>query len=258
MNDLSREFLRTDFGHEVYDSWYLEHARHNFEAREFIEKHFSFYEKALQLSKSDIILDAGCGIGSYSRAFTRHGYHVVGMDLSPNFLSEAKKITQRENLEIEFILGDYNEMNFEERFSIIFFEGSFFYKSKEGLVSLLKRIHKALTPNGRLYFVHSNPSMRKKQFPVDNLSEIKKNVFVLQRGEYDESNDVERCAWLKIDVETHKHYKCDFFVMHLPPNEVKNCLIKAGFEDFHFYKKRRLEDFDPENNNGFSVVAKKG
>ena len=126
MDDLPREFLRTNFGHEVYDSWYLEHARHNFEARKFIEKHFSFYEKALQLSESDIILDTGCGIGSYSRAFARYGYHVVGMDLSPNFLSEAQKITQRENLEIEFIFGDYNEMNFEEKFTVIFFEGSFF------------------------------------------------------------------------------------------------------------------------------------
>ena len=109
---------------------YLEHANYNFEARKFIEKHFPFYEKALLLSKDDKILEAGCGIGSYSREFARRGYHVIGMDLSPNFLSEAKKITQRENLEIEFILGDYNEMRFEERFSVIFFEGSFFYKSK--------------------------------------------------------------------------------------------------------------------------------
>ena len=257
MNTLPNEFLRTDFGHEVYDKWYLEQGSYNFEAPEFVERHFPFYEKALQLSKSDNILEAGCGTGSYSREFARRGYHVVGMDLSPNFLSEAQKIMQRENLEIEFILGDYNEMNFEERFNVIFFEGSFFYQSKEGLISLLKRIHKALTPNGRFYFVHSNPSMRKKQFPVDNLSKIKKNVFVLQRGEYDENNDVERCAWLQIDLETHKHYKCDFSVMHLPADELKNCLMKAGFKDSHFYKKRKLEDFDPENDNGFSVVARK-
>ena len=43
-------------------------------------------------------------------------------------------LMQRENLEIEFILGDYNEMSFEENFTVIFFEGSFFYQSKEGLI----------------------------------------------------------------------------------------------------------------------------
>ena len=257
MNTVSNKFLRTDFGHEVYDEWYLGPASYNFDPPEFVRRHFPFYEKALLLSKDDEILEAGCGTGSYSREFARRGYHIVGMDLSPNFLSEAKKITERENMEIEFILGDYNEMSFEEKFSVIFFEGSFFYQSKEGLVSLLKRIHKALRPNGRVYFVHSNHTTRKQQFPMANWNEIKKNVFVLESGEYDESENVERCTWLRIDLETQKHYRCDFSVMHLPPDELKNCLAEAGFTDFHFYKKRRLEDFNPENDNGFSVVGKK-
>lgn len=257
MNSLSNEFLRTDFGHEVYDVWYLEHANHNFESREFVEEIFSFYEKVLQLSKSDNILEAGCGIGSYSREFARHGYHVVGMDLSPNFLLEAQKITRRENLEIEFILGDYNEMSFEERFSVIFFEGSFFYQSKEGLMSLLNRIHKALMPNGRFYFVHANQSIRKKQFPIVNWSEITENVFVLERAEYDESESGARCTWLKIDLKTQKNYRCDYFNKCLSPDELKNCLVEAGFMDFYLYKKRRLGEFHAGNDDGFSVVARK-
>lgn len=67
MNNSSGEFLRTDFGHEVYDSWYLEHARHNFEARDFVEKHIPFYEKALQLSKNDTILEAGLDCHFYKK-----------------------------------------------------------------------------------------------------------------------------------------------------------------------------------------------
>ena len=257
MNIFSNEFLRTDFGHEVYDKWYLGPGNYNFEAPEFVRRHFSFYEKALLLCKDDKILEAGCGIGSYSREFARRGYDVVGMDLSPNFLLEAKKITERENLEIEFILGDYNEMRFEEKFSVIFFEGSFFYQSKEGLMSVLNRIHKALTPKGRVCFGHPNPSITNKQFPMSNWSEIERNVFVLEKGEYDAGDDIERYTWLKIDLETQKHYRCDYSTKHLPPDELKNCLVEAGFMDFHFYKKRRLEDFHPENDNGFSVVAKK-
>ena len=224
MNDLPSEVMRTDFGHEVYDGWYLEHAGHNFESPEFIEKHIPFYEKVLQLTKNDKILEAGCGIGSYSREFARRGYPVVGMDMSPNFLAEAERITQRENLEIEYVLGDYNEMCLEEAFSVIFFEGSFFYTSKKGLASLLKRIHKALTPKGRLYFVHSNPLMRKKQSPMADWNEIKENVFVLQKVEWDEGDQGERCTWLKIDLETHLHYRCDFFNQHLRPDEIQNCL----------------------------------
>lgn len=257
MNYLSGEFMRTDFGHEVYDEWYLKEGSYNFESREFVEQHFPFYEKALQLTKNDIILESGCGIGSYARAFARHGYQVVGMDLSSAFLSEAQKITHRENLEIEFVLGDYNKMSFEEKFSVIFFEGAFFYQSKDGLMSLLNRIHKALTPNGRVYFVHPNLSIWRMQFPLTDWSEIKENVFVLERTEYDENDNVERSTWLKIDLKTQKHYRCDYFLKHLPPDEIKDCLVEAGFMDFHFYKKRRLEDFRPESDNGFSLVARK-
>jgi hypothetical protein len=32
--------------------------------------------------------------------------------------------------------------------------------------------------------------------------------------------------------------------------------VEAGFMDFHFYKKRKIGDFHPEDD-GFSVVAKK-
>ena len=257
MNDSPGVFLRTDFGHEVYDGWYLGPGSYNFETPEFVKKHFPFYEKALLLSKNDKILEAGCGIGSYAREFAQRGYHVVGIDMSSNFLSEARRITQRENLEIEFILRNYNEMSFEEMFSVIFFEGSFFYQSKKGLMSLLNRIYKALVPDGKLYFVHPNQLITNKQFPMFNWSEIERNVFVLEKGEYDEGNDVERYTWLKIDLETQKHYRCDYSTKHLPPDELKNCLVAAGFTDFHFYKKRSLEDFYPENDDGFSVVAKK-
>ncbi len=256
MNSLPSQILRTDFGHEVYDRWYLEHARHNFEAPDFVQKHFPFYEEVLQLTKNDRILDAGCGIGSYTREFARRGYHVVGMDKSPNFLSEAQKITQREGLEIEYVLGEYNEMAFEQPFSVIFFEGSFFYESRGGSYILLKQSHINLTPDGRLYFVHSNPHIRKQQFPMVNLSEIQKNVYVLEMAEYDEKGG-ERCVWVRIDLETQIHYKCDYFNMHLPPHELKDSIVTAGFTDFDFYKKREMGKFDPANDSGFSVVCRK-
>ncbi len=257
MNFTNCQLLRTDFGHEVYDRWYLEHARHNFEAPDFVRKHFPFFEKVLQLTKNDRILDVGCGIGSYTREFARRGYHVVGMDKSPHFLSEAQKITQKEGLAIEYVLGDYNEMAFEQPFSVIFFEGSFFYESKGGSFILLNQIHNNLTPDGRLYFVHSNPHIRKQQFPMVNLSEIQKNVYVLEMAEYDEKGGGERCVWVKTDLETQIHYKCEYFNMHLPLRELKDSIVTAGFKDFDCYKKREIREFDPANDNGFSVVCRK-
>ena len=91
MNDPSREFLRADFGHEVYDKWYLEQGSYNFEAPEFVERHFPFYEKALQLSKSDNILEAGCGIGSYSRALPGAAIILLVWIYHPTFCLRLKR-----------------------------------------------------------------------------------------------------------------------------------------------------------------------
>ena len=77
-------------------------------------------------------------------------------------------------------------------------------------------------------------------------------------AEYDENNGGERCVWVKIDLETQIHYKCDYFNMHLTPDELKDCLVTAGFTDFEFYKKREIREFDPLNDSGFSVVCRKG
>ena len=88
-------------------------------------------------------------------------------------------------------------------------------------------------------------------------SEIEKNVFVLQKAEWDEDSQGERCTWLKIDLETQKHYRCDYFVKHLSPDALKKCLVEAGFTEVHFYKKRTMQDFHPETDDGFSVIAEK-
>lgn len=257
IENLPKEYIRTDFGHEVYDDWYLQHGNYNFEDPEFVRQHIPFYEQVLRLSNKDYILDAGCGIGSYTREFARNGYNISGMDLSENFLSEARDITKSEELDIEYILGDYNEMSFEEEFSVIFFEGSFFYKSREGLVSLLSRIYRALKPNSRLYFVHPNQEIVKKKYPWTKQTEIEKNVYIHQNAEYDEENDGELHTWLKLNYNTNEHFKCDFFVKFLSPKQVETCLIEAGFGIIHFYKKRRLENFQVDIDNGFSLVAYK-
>lgn len=255
--NLQKKYINTDFGDKIYDEWYLTHGRSNFESSDFVSKHFPFYESVLSLSKYDIILDAGCGIGSYTREFNRKGYNITGMDLSENFLSEAREITKSEELDIEYILGDYNEMSFEEKFSVIFFEGSFFYKSKEGLVSLLSRIYNALKPNGRLYFVHPNQAIIKKKYPWTKQTEIEKKVLIYQNAEYDEENEGERHTWLKLNYNTNEHFICEFFVKFLNPKHVVDCLIETGFGNIHFYKKRRLEDFQINIDNGFSLVAYK-
>lgn len=68
------------------------------------------------------LLDLGCGTGWTSLYFAQAGYQVVGLDISPDMINEAnkKKFTnQLDNL--EFLIGDYELINYHQVFDIVVF-----------------------------------------------------------------------------------------------------------------------------------------
>ena len=56
-------------------------------------------------------LDVGCGNGYFTRAFCRAGYSVKGMDISPEALSAASLISEKEGVRTEFLLGDITKLH---------------------------------------------------------------------------------------------------------------------------------------------------
>lgn len=55
-------------------------------------------------------LDIGCGNGYFTRALTRAGYRVKGIDISPEMLDTATKIAIKEGVRAEFLLGDITKL----------------------------------------------------------------------------------------------------------------------------------------------------
>ncbi|MFE6234664.1 SAM-dependent methyltransferase [Cellulosimicrobium sp. NPDC057862] len=63
----------------------------------------------LGLAPGVSLLDVGCGLGGPARlAASRHGCHVTGVDLSPDFVDAARELTARAGLAglVTFALGD--------------------------------------------------------------------------------------------------------------------------------------------------------
>ncbi|WP_292459837.1 class I SAM-dependent methyltransferase [Methanothermococcus sp.] len=59
------------------------------------------------------ILDVGCGTGFLSLILAELGHEVVGIDLSEGMLSKAKKKADDLGLDIEFMIGDAENLPFE-------------------------------------------------------------------------------------------------------------------------------------------------
>lgn len=75
-------------------------------------------------------LDVGCGTGIYSVTLAKAGAkQVIGVDSAPQMIVLSEKSAAEENLtdQCQFILGYFMELNFEEKFDLVFAMGVFDY-----------------------------------------------------------------------------------------------------------------------------------
>jgi len=68
----------------------------------------------LPLAKEVKILDAGCGIGVFTRYYARKGYNVTAVDISENSLALAAKSLEHYNLRANFCHGSVENLPFAD------------------------------------------------------------------------------------------------------------------------------------------------
>jgi SAM-dependent methyltransferase len=67
------------------------------------------------------LLDLGCGAGHHSKDLSLRGFEVTGVDISLNGLKHATKLSQATNQEIDFIVGDIENLPFDDNsFDVVF------------------------------------------------------------------------------------------------------------------------------------------
>jgi 2-polyprenyl-3-methyl-5-hydroxy-6-metoxy-1,4-benzoquinol methylase len=127
-----------------------------------IEKTVDFLDKKI-LRRNSSILDLGCGPGLYAEKLCRKGHKITGIDFSENTICYAKKIAEREKLNIDYKCEDFFDLNYSEEYDdVIQIYGELDTFSDEERDRLLMLIYRALKPNGRFIFDVSTPVLRKK------------------------------------------------------------------------------------------------
>ncbi len=109
-------------------------------------------EKYLKLPAGSTILDLCCGQGRHALLLAQHGYRVTGQDLSASLLNHARAQAERQNLAINWLHEDMRHIPFENEFdAVINLFNSFGYlEERDDDIQVLRQIHKALKPGGRL------------------------------------------------------------------------------------------------------------
>lgn len=122
-------------------------------------------------------VDAGCGNGYFSRALERAGYLVTGVDISPEMLSEAVRLSRAEGGKTQYILGDITKLalNFKPDFMVAVNDCVNYIPQKK-LAAAFKRIYSLLKKGGAFIFDISSENKLKNV--------IGNNLFSEDRGDY--------------------------------------------------------------------------
>jgi 2-polyprenyl-3-methyl-5-hydroxy-6-metoxy-1,4-benzoquinol methylase len=103
------------------------------------------FNETLENSKNPsikTILDVGCGSGVYDVEFLKQGKTVVGLDMAEGMLEIAKKRTApyANSGKISFVLADYMEHQFSEKYDAAVLMGVFDYvKDSVGMLKKLQQ-----------------------------------------------------------------------------------------------------------------------
>ena len=106
-----------------------------------------FLERQLKLQPGACLLDVACGSGRHATELAARGHRVTGLDLSEEFLAEARGNPG----DVRWVLGDMRELGFTAEFDAAWCLGnSFGYLDGHEGLAVLAGIAKALRPGGRL------------------------------------------------------------------------------------------------------------
>lgn len=136
--------------------WYVEVAQHlgerylGYEFAQGAEQEVEFLYSTLAMKPGDRVLDVGCGPGRHSVELARCGVSVVGIDLSPAFISLARERASNAGVNVSFFEMDALELPFEDEFdaAISICEGAFGLGLDD--LAILRSVARALKPGGHL------------------------------------------------------------------------------------------------------------
>ncbi len=163
-------------------------------------------------------LDYGCGTGFSSNILAQAGFQVVGADINPNMLREAKK----QHPHIEFIELRTEILPFKENeFDLIL--GAFVFlemDSKAAMVKVLGNLRKIIKNNGQLVILTTS-----EHFP--------KNNWLTAQNDTERNKNIKCGENYQVKDTSNNMVFSDFFYSD---QTYRNALREAGFNVSELYQ----------------------
>lgn len=224
----------------------------------FLKKTFDMYSKKPVMN----VLNLGCGTGMHEIELVKHGYHVHGLDLSPEMVA----IAQSRNIpNTSFEVGDMSHFKVPKQFDActVMFAAFGYLTKNQQIESSLKTIHDHLNPEGLAIIEVWNgpgvltikPSSRIKEFTRDGIDVHRQSFPTLHA--FDQNVEILFKVRLSQNGAVLDQYEELHTMRFFFPQEMIYYFNKAGFDVLEICKTFELGTTVDENEWNMVVIAKK-
>jgi len=143
---------------DVKEMSWVEHTR----------EEVDFVVQALGLRGRERILDLACGFGRHSLELARRGFPVVGVDVTPEYVADARASARAEGLEVEFREADARDLEYRGEFDAVLSlaDGAIgYFETEEENLRLFDVIAAALRPGGKHVLAVCSADHARAHFP---------------------------------------------------------------------------------------------
>ena len=210
--------------------------------------------------KEGILLDLACGTGTMSLKMAERGYDVIGIDNSPEMLSEAREKAYEAGEDILFLCQDMCSIDLygTVECTLCLLDSLNHLESEEELLAAFKGVSLFTVPGG-LFIFDVNTQYKHKYVLADNTFVYDNDdVYCVWQNEYDdESGRVE--IFLDFFEEENGLYRksSEYFTERAFSDEtIRKLLKESGFSDIKTYGELS-KDAPSEKEERVFYVARK-
>ncbi len=181
------------------------------------------------------ILDIGCGMGRTTIPLHRQSFKIIGIDLVPSMIKNAKKLAKRKKLVIDYRIGDVVKLELRNNlfdYAIFSNQGWTQIPGQKNRLKALKETYRVLKTGGIFIFtVHS------RIWSIFWLKQWIKFYFLKPLGFNIIEQDYGDRFFERTTVTSKKTYRTQQYI-HIPTlNEVEQEIKKAKFKIIEIYEK---------------------
>jgi len=209
-----------------------------------------------------ILLDLGCGTGSFSVEFSKLGYNVIGVDISPDMLLRARDNAEKAQQDILFLCQDMTELDLYGTVdcAICCLDTLNHLEDYSALRRTIEKVALFMRPGGVFVFDLNTLYKHKKVLSGHNyVYENEDTYLVWQNSECSEGS-----INLFIDVFTkdsngaYKKQSEQFSETAFPLRLIRKTLKEAGFDKIKCYDDMTMKHRLPNSERVyFSAVKRK-